>query len=112
MHEVVTSWFICPLKQKLFAFHFRSVGDASDFRMEHALFSSTTNGLAGDAMTRARLFLSRDSLAPRGAACRPLSLAVEGSPSALVNTGLSLARTTMLCVGQLAEHVWSDSVLP
>ncbi|ESU40452.1 Flavohemoprotein, partial [Giardia duodenalis] len=37
---------------KTFCIPLRSASDASDFRIEHALFSGATDGLSGDAMIR------------------------------------------------------------
>ena len=84
---------------KTFCIPLRSAGDASDFRMEHAPFSGATDGLAGDAMAR-RPPLSWPRLAGSQRSCLPPpSLAMEGLLSAPLNTGLSLARTTILYVG-------------
>ena len=84
MHTLI----MCSLIETFYISPWLCVSYASDFRMEHALFSSATDGLAGDAMVRGPP-LSWPRLADSQRSCLPPpSLAMEGLLSALLSIGL------------------------
>ena len=89
MHTLI----MCSLIETFYISPWLCVSYASDFRMEHALFSSATDGLAEDAMARGPpLSWPRLAGSQRGLLAAP-SLAMEGPPSEPLSTSLSLART-------------------